>query len=114
MIEQANHPMYNPINGSNRSYLQGSNQTPYLDLRQASPMSRNDNHSINSAHTNYAKSAGRPGRAIQILPGHPVNPNVISNGKRVYPNSGTVGQYIPEQVAQDQWLKGGKRVEPTL
>ena len=39
---------------------------------------------------------------------------MASNGKKVFPDSGTVGQYIPEHVAQEQWLKGGIRVEPTL
>ena len=64
-----------------------------------------------------SKSAGRPGRSVasQILPGQVlINPNDVTVGKKVYPNSGTVGQYIPEHVAQEQWMKGGKRVEPPL
>lgn len=63
------------------------------------------------------KSAGRPVRSIasRIQPGQYISPNDVPIGKKVYPQDGTAGQYIPEEVAQAAWLKqGGKRVEPQM
>lgn len=68
---------------------------------------------------NASRSAGRPIRSIQnrVVPGQYLSPNDNPKiGKRIYPTQGerTTNQYIPQEAAQAELNRVGKRIERPL
>ena len=71
--------------------------------------------SLGDAGSQMIQSAGRPVRSIRSKPiDQFITPNEIQVGKRVYPTTPTIGQYISEEDAYNARMRGGKRVDMPL